>query len=457
MTKGSTILGQLAGDKIDTQGATREVWSYDADGNLGQRPNGYMRQGTGATYGYSYPAPSGAITPANWLPNELAWVADGGTTDEYVYDNSGATTLITSTSGGTRSTIAFSYTAAGRVDEVTFADETQALLHYNARGLRDAFDLYTVDGGVLSENMAYAGGRVSQVSVLSSTAAGPSTDVRYTESFVYRQDGTPLELLYQPAGGAMQRYWYVVDARGSVVALAGDTGNLANYYAYDDWGAPDLLHSYEAVPQPLRYRGYWYDAWADTRQQGIVNGGTAYATTGEAPWYWAGSRYYDPVLERSLQPDRTGGALAYSYASNDPADVCAAGADCPSGTTANAAGPGQLFPGVPYDPSTFSLPQNTTGALIANLALLWAGGIVEGQRVEVRPRDDDEEDSMAIARKPVQSTRGELPSERAVPPPPEAGAAEAAFLAGLDDVYGEGANVDDRLVEGMRVAFRRVL
>jgi len=379
-----TPLGQLTVDA----GATRETWSYDADGNLGQRPSGYRGTGTAATYGYAYPAPSGAITPANWLPNELAWVTDTGTTNEYAYDNAGATTLITSTSGGTSSTIAFSYTAAGRVDTITLADGRQALLHYNARGLRDEFDLYPTDGGVLAETMGYDGGRVSQVSVMSSTAPGPGTSISYTESFVYRQDGTPLELLYQPAGGAARRYWYVVDARGSVVALTDDTGAVANYYTYDDWGAPDLLHTYEAVPQPLRYRGYWYDAWADTRARDVLNGGTDYASIGEAPWYWVGSRYYDPVLERYLQPDRTGGALDYSYAANDPADVCGAGAACPAGTVATAAGAGQLFPGVPYNPATFSVPENTTNALIANLALLGAGGLAEGASLRSPLADD---------------------------------------------------------------------
>lgn len=86
--------------------------------------------------------------------------------------------------------------------------------------------------------------------------------------------------------------------------------------------------------------------------------------------------------------------------------------------------------------------------------------LVEGQRVEVRLRDDDkadEEDSVATARVSVHSTRGELPSERTAPSPPEPGTVDAAFLAGLDDAYGEGADTDDRLVEGMRVAFRRVL
>jgi len=78
----------------------------------------------------------------------------------------------------------------------------------------------------------------------------------------------------------------------------------------------------------------------------------------------------------------------YSYAANDPADVCSAGAACPAGTVATAAGAGQLFPGVPYNPATFSLPENTTNQLIANLALLGAGGIAEGASLRSPLADD---------------------------------------------------------------------
>jgi RHS repeat-associated protein len=56
------------------------------------------------------------------------------------------------------------------------------------------------------------------------------------------------------------------------------------------------------VPQQLRYAGYWYD--------------------NELGWYWLGTRAYDPVLERFLQPDlsQSTGLFSYVYANDDPLD-----------------------------------------------------------------------------------------------------------------------------------------
>lgn len=74
------------------------------------------------------------------------------------------------------------------------------------------------------------------------------------------------------------------------------------------------------MPQPLRYRGYWDDAWDDalggTPNQGW-NSGAALA------WYWLASRPYDPRLRRFLQPDpsKQGALPDYSYAHDDPLDV----------------------------------------------------------------------------------------------------------------------------------------
>jgi hypothetical protein len=57
----------------------------------------------------------------------------------------------------------------------------------------------------------------------------------------------------------------------------------------------------------------------------------------------------------------------------------------------------------------------------------------------------------------LRSAKGELPSER-VAQLPEPGTEDAGFLARLNEVYGEDPNPEDeRLIAGMRVAFRQVL
>ena len=120
----------------------------------------------------------------------------------------------------------------------------------------------------------------------------------YTETYLYRQDGSPLELIRTL--GSTARYWYVLDGRGNVVALTDANGAVVDRYSYDVWGK--LLSATETVPQRLRYAGYWYDQ--------------------ELGWYWLSVRHYDPPTHRFLQPDPSEieGLFSYTYAGDDPVD-----------------------------------------------------------------------------------------------------------------------------------------
>jgi RHS repeat-associated protein len=108
------------------------------------------------------------------------------------------------------------------------------------------------------------------------------------------------------------RYWYEVDAQGSVMALTDVTGNGVDQYQYDAWGAPDMSEggNHEDVPQPLWYRGYVEDRELQTPGE---NGGG---------WYWLSVRSYDPTLERFIQPDPSeqDGTRSYVYCGDDPLD-----------------------------------------------------------------------------------------------------------------------------------------
>ncbi|HEY8286533.1 MAG TPA: hypothetical protein VIJ28_19260 [Chloroflexota bacterium] len=51
----------------------------------------------------------------------------------------------------------------------------------------------------------------------------------YTDTYLYRQDGAPYELIRQsagtgPCGAATCKYWYLVDGRDNVVALTNASG-----------------------------------------------------------------------------------------------------------------------------------------------------------------------------------------------------------------------------------------
>jgi len=184
---------------------------------------------------------------------------------------------------------------------------------YNARGLRASLSK-TAPGQSqpsITQSFLYRGSQVGQVTVV-----GPGSTA-FTETFLYRPDGAPLELLRQVAGQAgTQRYWYVVDKLGAVLALADSTGALVNRYYYDLWGGADPLNpDTETVPQPLRFAGYWDDSWYD--------GALGFYNFGPLHWYWLSTRCYDPLIHRFLQPDPSSqdGIRSYSYVHDDPVDL----------------------------------------------------------------------------------------------------------------------------------------
>ena len=123
----------------------------------------------------------------------------------------------------------------------------------------------------------------------------------------------PLELLYTPTGGATQRYWYVLDGKGNVVALTTASGAVVDRYAYDVWGVPTIDR--EQVPQPLLYGGYVYD-------RELSGPGDVTASGQPVGWYWLSVRHYDPSLKRFLQPDPSEreDTRSYVYCNDDPLD-----------------------------------------------------------------------------------------------------------------------------------------
>ncbi len=61
----------------------------------------------------------------------------------------------------------------------------------------------------------------------------------YTDTYLYDQQGQPLELIRQTKSGstlATARYWYEEDGRGNVVALTDASGSVVDRYSYDAWG-----------------------------------------------------------------------------------------------------------------------------------------------------------------------------------------------------------------------------
>jgi len=267
-------------------------WTYDGAGNISTAT---ADAGSPITYTYTY-------NPQNNELTTLYAPAYANTTTYYGYDASGHTTSITAPVSGSLTApgainTGLGYDAAGRVQRVTLKDGRTMTLAYNAQGERASYSVVTGTTTTLySAQFAYSGGALAQAIVYSATASG---NVQYTDSYVYDAAGLP-DHFDRQQNGTTSRYWYETDGRGDVVAVTDVNGNVVDSYAYDLWGEelPDTSH--EAAPQRLHAGAMWYDA--EMQVQWLWDGGT--------------NRYYDPELERYLQPDAPGGS--YVFAKDDP-------------------------------------------------------------------------------------------------------------------------------------------
>ncbi len=220
--------------------ADHDHHGYDADGN-GNLTAITTSAGT-TTYGYSGTAPNAA--------NELTSVsAPSQPITGYGYDSHGNTTSITTTAGSSTS---LSYDKQERLVGVTLTNGTHVAMSYNAQGQRVSY-VVTPQGQntpSLSETFTYREDDLGQAVV---TGTGVTTP--YTDTYLYGLNGAPLELLrqYQGQGQSLHRYWYVLDGRGNVVALADQNGSVVDRYGYDVWGASIAAQTSETVAQPFRY------------------------------------------------------------------------------------------------------------------------------------------------------------------------------------------------------------
>ena len=162
---------------------------------------------------------------------------------------------------------------------------------YNADGLRTQ----KVVNGVTT-TYYWAGSQLAMMVITNGTSVK-------TLKFYYDAEGRPMCLDYN---GAM--YFYITNLQGDVVALSDQYGEVIRY-EYDAWGKPIVSeyyfssHSEVMQNNPLRYRGYIYDA--------------------ETGFYYLQSRYYDPIIGRFINSDGqlNGGFLGnnmFAYCGNNP-------------------------------------------------------------------------------------------------------------------------------------------
>ena len=124
-------------------------------------------------------------------PEEVASTSIAGQpTTYYGYDGNGDATAITNTGTLNRQ---LGYDAQARLVQVTLGSPITltVAIAYNAFGQRDGYSVTPTGAGQpsLAESFKYQGDQLAQVAY---TGTGLTTP--YTDTYVYTQDGTPLEL-----------------------------------------------------------------------------------------------------------------------------------------------------------------------------------------------------------------------------------------------------------------------
>ena len=145
----------------------------------------------------------------------------------------------------------------------------------------------------------YAGGMLLRETITS----GNTTK---TLDFRYDNVGYPYALIYNN-GSTTATYYYITNLQGDVMYLVDSNGNQVAAYTYDPYGKILSATGTMAEINPLRYRGYYYDA--------------------ETGFYYLQSRYYDPNTGRFINADSyasTGQGLVeynmFAYCLNNPMD-----------------------------------------------------------------------------------------------------------------------------------------
>ena len=149
----------------------------------------------------------------------------------------------------------------------------------------------------------YASGQLLQETITTTDAEGNVST--QTLDFAYDGSGYPYALTYTNGSASPITYYYIVNLQGDVEYLVTADGTVAAEYAYDAWGQIVVATGAMAEVNPLRYRGYCYDA--------------------ETEFYYLQSRYYDPVICRFVNADgyaSTGrgflGQNMFAYCRNSP-------------------------------------------------------------------------------------------------------------------------------------------
>ena len=281
-------------------------YTYDAAGNIQ----------TVTTGGTNVPAAAASKTYAYDAQGQLATETDGSVSCAYAYDTVGNIRSITKDGTVTKSfgytnpswpDLLTSVTANGTTKDVLYEGQTQTsdlpssgnpVTYYNGKDYTFTWTKgrqlasATVDGKQVSYTYDMSGVRTSKTvngttynyTTLSGKVMRQQWDGKTLE-FVYDDSSQPFAMIYKH-GSETELYYYLVNTQGDVSAILDSSGKLAASYDYDAWGNCTVYDSSDAAIgdlNPLRYRGYYYDA--------------------ETGFYYLQSRYYDFANCRFINAD----------------------------------------------------------------------------------------------------------------------------------------------------------
>ncbi len=284
------------------------TYEYDSLNQLVRENN----QQIGKTYTYAYV--NGNITEKKeyaYTTGELP--AQPQNTYTWAYTDSTWSDLLTNFNG-----TAISYDEIGnpvslddvqlswngrQLQQITGAEGEILSYCYNTDGQRISKTMTETDGTVTTTEYFYNG------SILAGQKCGDNTLV-----FMYDNNGQYYGFTYNGA-----TYYYLTNIQGDVDMVLNSSRAVVAKYAYDAWGnvvsvtdadgndITDMSHIGHI--NPIRYRGYYYDA--------------------ETELYYLNSRYYMPVLCRFLNGDGIAGINQdmnaynlFAYCSNNPVNYC---------------------------------------------------------------------------------------------------------------------------------------
>ena len=275
---------------------------YDSNGRLVKILDSGSSTTTRATYGYDQ---QGQLTSATVGGTSYTYTYDtagniqskkvGSTTTNYTYGNSAWRDLLTAYNGGSITYSGgnptkyydgstFTWTQGRRLATAKVGS-TNISYTYDMAGVRSSktvgstkYDFTTLSGLVTRQ-----------------TGGGKTID------FVYDENNQPLAMKYNNT-----LYYYVLNAQGDVVRIINSSRSVVASYTYDPWGKIISSSGTLADINPLRYRGYYYDA--------------------ETGFYYLQSRYYDPEIGRFINADSYASTDAtgllstnmFAYCENDP-------------------------------------------------------------------------------------------------------------------------------------------